>query len=100
MSAARRVREPSFGVAGAGTRFVVAWTGLGRSGVYVRTFDTASGWSAITRLAPPSVSSGQVPPFFRGESLPMRHSGDLLLYGDTQPLVADPLTLPDRVSTG
>ncbi len=35
------------------------------------------------------------PAFFRGETLPMRHSGDLLLYGDTQPLVADPLTLPD-----
>jgi hypothetical protein len=60
VSGARRVREPSFGVAGAGTRFVVAWTGLGRSGVYVRTFDTASGWSAITRLARPSVSSGKV----------------------------------------
>jgi hypothetical protein len=35
------------------------------------------------------------PAFFRGETLPMRHSGDLLLYGDTQPLLADPLTLPD-----
>jgi hypothetical protein len=60
VSGASRVREPSFDVAGAGTRFVVAWTGLGRAGVYVRTFDTASGWSAITRLARPSVSSGQV----------------------------------------
>ena len=60
VSGDRRVREPSFDVAGAGTRFVVAWAGLGRSGVFVRTFDTASGWSAITRLTHPNVGAGQV----------------------------------------
>jgi hypothetical protein len=66
VSGAQQVRAPSFDVAGAGagTRVVVAWTtGPGGSAVYVRTFDTASGWGPITTLTHPknpNVSSGQV----------------------------------------
>jgi hypothetical protein len=64
VSGAKRVGAPSFDVAGAGTRFVVAWTsGPGGSTVDVRTFGTASGWGPITTLTHPknqNMSSGQV----------------------------------------